>query len=283
MLVALVALVSGCAAPDQEAVPSPFAPGTEVEVEYTPTTGAIQGIVLDEALTPIQDATIAIQPTGRTTTSNSGGAFGFSTLEPGIYFLEASREGWLVGQSSIEVQAGHEPPMVKVVLERNLGNRSYVELYEFTGFLACAAGGSVGSILVPCASVSPQHRPRSTIQLDYGMPDWVQTELMWRSTQPLGTDLRLDIGYYQLNGSTAFTGFNAFEGQSPILGTLDRANIEEWQVGVEKGLRITVEAPQLGVVVNQAYSVYTHVFFGYNPPEGWRFSADGAPPGSPQP
>lgn len=30
----------------------------------------------------------------------------------------------------------------------------------------------------------------------------------------------------------------------------------------------------LGVVVNQKVTVYTHIFYGYAPPEGWRFSED---------
>jgi hypothetical protein len=34
----------------------------------------------------------------------------------------------------------------------------------------------------------------------------------------------------------------------------------------------------VGASVEQEFTTYTHVFYGYTPPAGYRFSADGDPP-----
>jgi hypothetical protein len=78
-------------------------------------------------------------------------------------------------------------------------------------------------------------------------------------------------------------------GPSPLLLVLNSTVIAEGKLGPKVSLDMAIFAGQeevaagrgYGVAVNQQYRLITHMFYGYLPPEGWRFSNDGEPPPAP--
>ena len=87
-------------------------------------------------------------------------------------------------------------------------------------------------------------------------------------------------------------------GESPLVGVIDQAMIDENGIGkngtglapaVFTGGTAGTEACvpgggctfATGATVNQQFSLYTHVFYGYMPPEGWRFSESSTVPAPP--
>lgn len=98
----LALLLSGCA----DAPASSDGPEDGLlEANNSDTTGAISGVVVDEAVRPIEGATVTLTATQASTTTDVEGRFVFSDLEPGTYFLTAVAPRHLEAQTSIEVVA----------------------------------------------------------------------------------------------------------------------------------------------------------------------------------
>ena len=84
----LMATLAGCA--DESAPAAPDEPAFDgFDLEATDDTGIIRGVVVDQAIVPIAEATVTLQ-SGEQTESNEGGAFGFAALEPGSCLLYTS-------------------------------------------------------------------------------------------------------------------------------------------------------------------------------------------------
>ena len=88
-------LLAGCATQDAGSGASNTDPG--VDVQPTETTGIIKGVVVDQAIKPLGKAIVTIKAAGKTitNTTNANGGFGFEGLEPGTYFVVASKAGYL--------------------------------------------------------------------------------------------------------------------------------------------------------------------------------------------
>lgn len=139
-----------------------------------------------------------------------------------------------------------------------------------------------------------------------GVPTYIQHEVVWEATQSTGNmfNLAMRTAYAeQFYGGDyeADVGGDVI-GTSPLVGILNATVIEEAEIGLEGlGLAPAVFAggmegtapcvpdgvPQFGgfcgfangATFEQRFTMYTHVFYGYAPPEGWQFSVAGdAPP-----
>ena len=75
----------------------------EVEV-----TGSINGIVTDATSkgTPIQGATVTLNPTGLKTTTGSDGRYEFQDLEVGQYTVQILASGYESGTMKVDVVSG---------------------------------------------------------------------------------------------------------------------------------------------------------------------------------
>src|SRR3954471_7065827 len=70
---------------------------TDLGLEATASTGIIRGIVVDDAIRPLANATVGLQlADGKTqnTTSAKDGVFGFDGLAPATYFLHITKLGY---------------------------------------------------------------------------------------------------------------------------------------------------------------------------------------------
>src|SRR5688572_11354908 len=132
ILVALLAAatLAGCAG-------TPSGPGGDPGLQVTETTGGIRGIVVDQAVVPVEGATITLAG-GQSTATGADGLFNFTGLEPGDHFVMASKPGYLSVQQSVAVVAGvADPPLVKVLLSRLTTAQPYLDFYKLDGFYEC--------------------------------------------------------------------------------------------------------------------------------------------------
>lgn len=313
-LAALV-LLSGCTGGGRGADPAD-ADFSDLDIAPpTETTGIVRGVVVDDAVRPVAGAEVTLRGPGGAlppTRTTEEGLFGFGGLEPGTYFLTASKPGFSDSQQSVEVIAGvAEPPIVRVLLAADPEDRPYFEAHTFDGFLECGVTTpfvGVALCLAPNLLLGTNVTTDRT-QVTYAVsraPDWVQTEMVWQSTQQAGGELAL---MYSWNGDCGLLCDHEVEGRSPLLLQANRTVIDAMGLGngtglyvrvfnddmeeTDAGIRVCtpVEDPVLGVTwctsngvgltLEQRFQHYTHVFYGYTPPEGWRFTAGQGVPAPP--
>ncbi len=280
-----------------------------LELEATDTTGVIRGVVVDPAIRPVPGVTITLplDDGTLTTETNEEGAFGFADLQPGSYFVKASKPGWFDAQSSVEVVANVDrPAVVKILFEPNPSTAPYVQAYQFDGFIEC----SFSLLLVGFAACSVANDDQTQVTNDRfisieeldDIPTWSQSEMVWEASQAVSPGLTL---LYSVPGDEAlYTNYAEDEGESPLLVTADDITLDEHAVGDEEPLIIRVfDSPMegtdvlgdvdgdgcfdrpvlggcttgLGMTIQEEFTIYTHTFYHFTPPEGWRFTNDGDP------
>jgi len=309
-----VLALAGCSGHGAAKDPAASADFSSLGLAPTATTGVIRGIVVDEAVRPLGNVSIVARGDGGRElhgNTTAAGVFGFSNVAPGTWFLGATRPGYRPAQSSVDVVAGvAEPPAVKVVLSIDAANRPYVEAYQFEGFLECGVttpSVSVALCLAPNEVVpnATDEKTQVTYQLT-GRPRWIQTEMTWDSTQAAGDAMTLEYSY---SGGCGLYCDHSVNGTSPLLLTANQTVVDAIGLGNGTGLYIRVfnddvpgttppvgacapvKDPVLGATwcvdrgvgatVEQKFVHYTHVFYGYAPPPGWRFSDGSAVPPPP--
>jgi hypothetical protein len=143
------------------------------------------------------------------------------------------------------------------------------------------------------------------------VPTWIQHEVVWDATQSTGNMLNLamrtgTIDQWNDGGYGADIGGDII-GTSPLVGIINTTYIQQLadrDDPIEIGVNGTGLAPAVftggmegtqvcfpdtpatnpicsfatGAAVNQKFTMYTHIFYGYAPPEGWHFSESGTVP-----
>jgi hypothetical protein len=297
----LALILSGCGSKPPAGEPEAQADFEELGLAATETTGVVRGIVVDEAIRPVADVSVVLQADGgpRETVTNAEGAFGFDALPAGTYFIRATKAGFVPTQISTDVVAGvAEPDVVKVLLAADPATTPYVEAYSFDGYLAC--GVTTPPVGVALCFLAAEYLNDHT-QVTYPVskrPAWVQTEMVWQSTQALGGELAL---MYSYDGGCGLFCDHEVDGTSPLLLVANQTIIDTIGLGNGTDLYIRVFNSDLdetnpglgdvctpipdpvlgnvwclgngvGLTLEQKFNHYTHVFYGYQPPEGWRFS-----------
>jgi hypothetical protein len=236
--------------------------------------GSVAGVVVSPAIVPLSGVSLRLEPAGLDATTDAEGRFSFDGLRGGSYTLVATLEGYLPATTVAEPG----PAVVQVVLEPDRQVGSYVESYTFDGFLQWSfnVGGARSA-----NSVSPNYT------IGVRPPDWIQSELVWESTQALGNTL--DLTAIANDGGVTVPDFARSIGPSPLLMTINSSVILEYRLGPGVLLDFSIFAGEepnpagrgAGLALSQSYRLVTHMFYGYLPPEGWRFTADGEPPAPP--
>ncbi|MGB0652958.1 MAG: carboxypeptidase-like regulatory domain-containing protein [Thermoplasmatota archaeon] len=280
-----------------------------IDVTATSTTGVIRGVVVDAAIRPITGATVSVPLPGGadalTSETDESGAFGFEGLEPGTYFVKVTKLGYFDQQQSVDVVAGvNEPPAVKVLLEVNVETTPFYEEYTFNGFVECGhpnvAVCGVVDLVANLTLGGPITNDNFLVRYPLGqVPSMVQSEMVWQSTQALGGQFSL---IHSWNGDCTLLCDDEVTGGSPLLLISNETTIAEatWGAGEDLIVR-TFSGPagepvacvpatppatssefcptnSVGLAVQQEFTIFTHVFYGYTPPEGWRFTEGGSPP-----
>jgi hypothetical protein len=311
-LSALAFLLAGCSGGVDEPT-DPEVP--DLGLEATPTTGLIRCVVVDEAIRPIGNVTIGLRGNGAnaTTVTTAEGFCGFDGLQPGSYFLDASKPGYFPSQASADVVAGvAEPPIVKILLAIDVASVPFYVQDKWDGFLECGL-----SVIALCGAGQGAPVLGNVTNDDFahvmvvdGVPLLIQSEVVWASTTSASNELWL----WHSNGAKPDGAFNGTrdayawrQGPSPLVMTSNATEIEESEFGTNNDLYLRmftgsvsgtrnpvdpegcypgdpvadVYCGGVGYSVQQSFTVYTTAFFGYLPPEGWTFSAEGTVPQPP--
>lgn len=285
----------------------------DLGLQATATTGVIRGLVVDDAIKPVAGATVTLTGPGAKATTDENGLFGFDDLPAQTYFLQVEKAGYRSTQQSTDVQAGvAEPAIVKVLLQADPGSLPYLVQHLYRGYIQCSF--KVANIVFDAASCDPQGTTGLSSNDDSApwfavtaRPTYYQSEMTWESTQATGAGL-VTIQLACNEGDCGETDTNRLcnvRGHAPLVCrvTLDESSdggeggggghgIDESGLGADlMGYSVRMyancfecvpdTAVGLGVVLEQRFEVYNNLFYGYAPPEGWSFLADGAPPAPP--
>ena len=286
--VLLLATLAGCA--EEPLAPEQADTTFEgLEAEVTDETGISRGVVVDASITPVVDARVVLRSSGDEARTNDNGAFLFSDLDPGTYFLDVSKPGFIGAQSSATVEAGVESPgVVKVLLDRDPAGTPYVNAYSFNGRIECGT-----NVVALCGGVRDftglGEDTYSSLYDTEGNITHLQSEMVWENTQSFGDSFSVNHRYAtqeQFDGGFYEGGLTRGTGPSPLLVITDVEAYNENRVGDDYELLLSIFAgpssavSAVGVALSQDYQMFIHEFHGYAPPEGWRFT-DGA--GVPRP
>lgn len=260
-LVVLALIVAGCSGPGAGGDGGgPTANGFTVD-----------GVVVSSAIVPLAGVAVALQPVGAITKTDAEGRFSFAGLAVGAYTVQAHRAGFLDAAVNVEVPSAR---IVQLVLEADRIVGVFYEAFVFDGFIeqsfnvAGARGGT----------------DAGNYTIGRRQPDLIQSELVWESTQSLGSNL--DLTAIANDGNLTKPAIGEADGPSPLLLVLNSSVIEEFRLGPQVRLDFAVFAGAqpvaadtgVGLAVSQPYRLITHMFYGFLPPDGWRFTTDGDPP-----
>lgn len=277
---------------------------TESQARFTSDTGGIEGIVTDEAIQPVEEATILIAELGEETTTRADGSFAFSEVTPGTYTLEITADGFLGTEKTVEVSSG-DVATAEIVLAHEPSVEPFSQQFEYKGFLECSAAVSDAVVDAVAQTPAPAYGavavcgiPNSLLggnatndrflftQQVEANPWQMVTELTWEPGTPLTQEMSLNVeaeGFSNNNSAT----FAQDAGPNPLILRTDRetiagvvGNLSEACVGGDDGacnrnyvedggplqLRTFVDATELepGIAVQQDYTLFMSVF--YNTP-----------------
>ena len=213
--------------------------------------------------------------------------------------LKAHRFGFFDVQQSADVVAGVDnPPAVKVQMARDVRAVAYASVQKQDGYIVCTtsvvavcgAPNVVSNLLLcPALGVCLGNVTDDRFGLDFFYEPnatWIQSEMFWDSTQALSTELNLEmenLGDCEADGDSYIEDTR---GPSPIYNTLDSDEVAKGTIGGACPIFHSVFSGQVagtpgGFTVQQRFSIISHSFYGYQPPDGWRFSVDGDAPAPP--
>lgn len=274
-------------------------------VAIPPGTGALRGVVVDDAVRPVADATVRLVQANLTATTGDDGQFTFNGLEPGSYLIEATQPFFDRVQTQAEVLEGQES-VVKLQLTRLIFATPYSSLQAFDGFLACSVGFFVYASeecgegvgvpcevpVVGCQRVGGQgnNAAQWDFWLDGGFVRTLVIDMTWESSSPtfddaylvLATDWTCDpfcIGN-ELNITTGGTPLYLTD---TITNGTTTANTGEVFVTDQTRFSTFVwpdwghgDPTNADVAYNQKFQVFATAFYHLPAPSGWSF-LDGEP------
>ena len=254
VLVLLVLALAGCSGGGAPAADGATAPEGAPELKATATTGVLRGIVVDDAIRPLRNATVNVTGPGAALAAATGddGFFGFAGLAPGTYFVTVSRLAHTTLQQSVEVVAGvDDPPLVRVQLTFLPSEAPFVLALQYTGFAQCIVPGANVCFIAnfyPCFVMQQAGQPcQDNLTSDDSVfhlvdpileqgrtPDWTQVEMLWDSTQTVTDWLSFRISPYAWeDGAGVDDRAQNVRGQSPVLFALNRSAAQSWDLGAE--------------------------------------------------
>lgn len=300
----LTAMFAGCADSPSGGDGAEAEPEAFQEVEVTDTTGAIRGVVVSEAIVPIAGVIVQLVD-GTNQTTDDEGAFVFNGLAPGDYFVSASKAGYITQQQAATVVAGEEPPITKILLPVDPGALGpFYQEYVFDGYIQCSTT-AVAVAFAACSAINlfaPVTDDRFGVTYEMkSTPSWIQTEMHWDSTQAAGGEMSVQYSWDCGNENGGFLCDYGVGGKSPLLLRANATAIAEINEGdyngtslfvrsFNEGLKETDNVPGVGnlpgggvgLTLNQKFTYYTHIFYGYTPPEDWVYSTDSTVPQPPK-
>jgi hypothetical protein len=294
MAVVLGLLLCGCAGLSEPA------PGEAQSMDAS-ASGLIRGVVVDESFRPIADAEVAVFgsefPTAHTGVE---GDFEFEPLPTATHVLVIKKAGFLPVQQYAKTDQGSDlEPLVVQMVRVPPSSMGYYSVQKFEGYIECTTGYvavcggpnvlsmavcqgfglCLGNVTNDQYGAEFHYWPYSTM---------IQSEMHWESAQALTSELTLIMetlsGCLDSEGPVPDSGYEEIvEGASAIFNVVDIDEITRWGIGQRCSILHSVFSGGLagtnaGVTLQQRFTIVSHAFYGYTPPEGWQFSLHGDPP-----
>lgn len=265
----IMVLAAGCASP----VP---------EVALEAEAWHIEGVVVDDAITPLANATITVVGTNLTASSDVDGRFSIEVPEPGIYVLRVTQAGHIPQETEVNVADAEE--LVQVKLTPIAVPVPTASVKEWNGILQCGLrtpqdGYAVCKLADDLTGVIGDDADERYQDID-SPPTFLQVEMEWTSTQPLGSSLRLMLTDDHRQG---LDNYAVATGNSPLMINADNETLRFKHLDTQ-GVYIRVftgDYEDLGasLTLQQTFTVYTTIFQDYRPGDAWRFTdGNGVPP-----
>lgn len=288
-------MLAGCA---EELGPLEADGNEPPEVVATESTGGIRGVVVDQAILPIEGATVTVLGTDLTAMTDVDGAFVFSGLAPSTYFVEAMHPFYDRQQTSTEVKANvAQPPAVKIQLQRLISQEPYMSLASYSGYIFCSAnivgayseecGEGIGNPLDDGQRIgkNPNNEAGQEWFVDSDLINHMVVEQVWDPSLEVsvsgGGQFRtfLSVNWVCDPFCGSDYGFGQVVSNSPLRGEINRTQIEgaaDKLDGITTDTRFTTftyAADNPGLILEQPYEQFVASFYVLPAPEGWSFVA----------
>ena len=296
-LLVLAVLVAGCSS---GASPKGGPAGTasaSLTGTLPPGTGAIRGVVVDEAIRPVGNVTVALSGNGvnKTMATKADGVFEFDAVPPGTYFLRVTSGLYQTVQGTVAVDAG-KVATPKLQVQHLFSQAPYHEVLKFDGFIQCgySVSGAISSICVNDYThfVGPTTCPQCEHLVDnrgtiFTVGAGWQTqvyEMVWDpSAQGTSSEMSMTVSFYPRVASHWYCQEG---GPSPTLMRLEVNVTCAKSQGTPQpfppgGLNNTyvfaaTQAPAgqpASVTFSQKFTIIVNTFYFGKPPDGWSFVA----------
>lgn len=219
------------------------------------TKGHLAGVVVDQAIRPLKDATIHLPGLDLTETSERDGSFGFVDLYPGPYFITVALDGYYAAEAVVEVHAD-QFTRVKVILEAIPPPDPYHVTQQFDGFAELGGDPFIGSFYCRCTFdfYLEQEGLQAVI---------IEATMSAYSGPPGGTN-----GFYHDFGPYDCCAYYT-RGSLPNPLRVEARDVDDASQA-RYSLRMAPEgfpAPE----TNKQFTTYVTAFYNELPPVGWSF------------
>jgi hypothetical protein len=278
--------LAGCAG--SPAAPAGEGEGIDEPAAFTDATGAIQGVVVDDAINPIANAQVGLLEANATTRTAVDGGFSFSNLAPGRYSVFAAALGHESKGTSVEVQAG-QATTTRITLATVAIVEPYPETYTFGGLIECGwgiTGAGTGNCLpiqfiIDAFDLPNPTNTRTTGQYEVADPSKARQgvfEMMWDpSAATTASELRLLVEAEDA-GAVGGTQYGDVDGTSPLRVVTDETPFEDLDPasGNTKVQTRTFPAARTPptYVVNQRFTVFATVCYNAACPDDFTVVPD---------
>ncbi|HUR62348.1 MAG TPA: carboxypeptidase-like regulatory domain-containing protein [Candidatus Thermoplasmatota archaeon] len=284
----LASVLGGCSGKGEGTSSSTLGAGAK-ELQVDDQTGGIRGVVVDQAITPVAGAKVALATGTAATTTDKEGLFAFSGLKPGDHFFTVSKPGYTTVQASATVTAGDaSPPIVKVGIEYLVGRQPFFQPYKLNGFYDCMFGTFIwvdscdflvrtawdqynGSTGGPPPAV-PRHLQQYENTQLIQVGDDVTTivlEGFWKDATVTSMQIVIDSTPIDPVGDNSEKEYLYTDGASPTFGRLDNKTVPHGLLVATRGFLPFDLQP--AVATNFQFTAITTLFYNWTPPKEWTF------------
>lgn len=257
--VALALLLAGCGGQDGGAGQVRLGDGTRISLdlpeEQQPAAddirGAVSGIVVNEAIFPVPNATVAVRDRDYEATTDADGKFVFEGMPPGLYTLTVRMDGYADGLGTVNVKSGL---VTKAILQiQHLPVRDpYHTTLKF-------------SVVYDQASLYLYGIPDQLVPFDM-RPSTVVLEAVWMGA--VETPFQ-ELLQYEVQPESDPDGAQSGGGPNPLRVQFDADFFPRGEYAV----RFNVHPSYASVTVESRGDIFLTIFYIEPAPDGWSLAA----------
>jgi hypothetical protein len=268
----LCAFLAGCsgapAAPAEIVIeskpPEEIRSNDTVEAVFTPspkTRGHIAGVVVDEAIRPIEGAHVFLPGLALERTTDRDGSFGFVDLHPGPYFITVNATGYRDAEAVLEVHE-EEFTRAKVILTAIPPPDPYRVMQSFEGYTDLTGDPVFGFSLCSACTFD--------FYIDHPGLTAVILEAVYEGATSTSS---FYYSFVQEDDEGAYDDVRYGNSGNPLRAEI---RVEDFPDGSDH-YRLTVEPQATVPEQSKRFQVYVTAFYNEVPPNGWSFVAGDQP------